>query len=280
MELLTDAWFDECLPLLDGDIRSLLWAFVERLRCVEDGNLLLVVLYGSMARGDFDEESDIDLFVVLRTGDGSHKEDWISAAAGDVEAELMNSCGRLSPFVETLEHLACETDDVAHWWLDPIFESVRRDGVILYDDGGADLDELPDGPQELKTSIVVERLMQCADREIAAAISCFDDARPLAVDLAFRAVRYSLQALLRRFDIKSAGKYNFHAESALFGEHFVPDRFSFEDCAFLRDLQRWRDGGIYCLMGALPFGKALDLVARSRHFVGRVAKTINSTEVR
>lgn len=114
MELLTDAWFDECLPLLDGDIRSLLWAFVERLRCVEDGNLLLVVLYGSMARGDFDEESDIDLFVVLRTGDGSHKEDWISAAAGDVEAELMNSCGRLSPFVETLEHLACETDDVAH----------------------------------------------------------------------------------------------------------------------------------------------------------------------
>jgi len=173
MELLTDAWFDECLPLLDGDIRSLLRAFVERLRCVEDGNLLLVVLYGSMARGDFDEESDIDLFVVLRTGDGSHKEDWISAAAGDVEAELMNSCGRLSPFVETLEHLARETDDVAHWWLDPIFESVRRDGVILYDDGGADLDELPDGPQELKTSIVVERLMQCADIFLAGASAPF-----------------------------------------------------------------------------------------------------------
>ena len=46
MELLADAWFDECLPLLDGDIRSLLRAFVERLRGVEGGNLLRVVLYG------------------------------------------------------------------------------------------------------------------------------------------------------------------------------------------------------------------------------------------
>lgn len=277
MELLADAWFDECLPLLDGDIRSLLRAFVERLRGVEGGNLLRVVLYGSMARGDFDEESDMDLFVVLRAGDGSRKINWFSAIASDVEVELMNSCGRLSPFVESLEHLRCETGGVAHWWLEPIFESVRRDGVILYDDGGSVLDDLPNGPKELKTSIVVERLMQCAEREIVSAVSCFNDARPLALDLAFRAVRYSLQALLRRFDIETAGKYNFHAESALFGEHFAPDYF-FVDYTFLRDLQRVHDCGIYYLMDALPLVEALALLVQSRLFVDRVAEAIKSTE--
>jgi len=39
--------------------------FKELLKVVHKDNLKAVILYGSMARGDFDDESDIDVLVVL-----------------------------------------------------------------------------------------------------------------------------------------------------------------------------------------------------------------------
>jgi uncharacterized protein len=39
--------------------------FKELLKAVHKDNLKAVILYGSMARGDFDDESDIDVLVVL-----------------------------------------------------------------------------------------------------------------------------------------------------------------------------------------------------------------------
>jgi len=39
--------------------------FKELLKVVHEDNLKAVILYGSMARGDFDNESDIDVLVVL-----------------------------------------------------------------------------------------------------------------------------------------------------------------------------------------------------------------------
>ena len=57
---------------LDGSLwhltpneRAGLEAFVDCLRCRYGDDLLRVVLFGSKARGDFDDESDIDLLVVV-----------------------------------------------------------------------------------------------------------------------------------------------------------------------------------------------------------------------
>jgi len=49
-------------------VKKALAEFVRRLHEAEGNNLLRVVLFGSMARGDFDEESDTDVFVLLREG--------------------------------------------------------------------------------------------------------------------------------------------------------------------------------------------------------------------
>jgi len=42
--------------------------------------LLRVVLFGSKARGDFDDESDLDLLIVVRMLDGRYRQYWSEIA--------------------------------------------------------------------------------------------------------------------------------------------------------------------------------------------------------
>ena len=53
-----------------------LTAFVRELRACDGSDLLRVVLFGSKARGDFDKESDLDLLVVVRMGNGDYRQYW------------------------------------------------------------------------------------------------------------------------------------------------------------------------------------------------------------
>jgi predicted nucleotidyltransferase len=69
--------------------RAALGALVHRLRQCYDDNLLRVVLFGSKARGDSDEESDVDVLTVVRIPEGGY---WqhrrqISAIAGQLDLE-------------------------------------------------------------------------------------------------------------------------------------------------------------------------------------------------
>jgi len=47
-------------------IRGLLEEFKRRLETLYGNRLVQVILYGSYARGDFTDESDVDLLVILR----------------------------------------------------------------------------------------------------------------------------------------------------------------------------------------------------------------------
>lgn len=66
--------------------------FARRLAQAVDPRLFTVTLFGSRARGDADEESDLDLFVALKDSDPEGK---IKAAASDVACDLMLECGIL-----------------------------------------------------------------------------------------------------------------------------------------------------------------------------------------
>jgi len=53
------------MPILSVDVIDIVKEFKELLKSVHKDNLRAVILFGSMARGDFDDESDIDVLVVL-----------------------------------------------------------------------------------------------------------------------------------------------------------------------------------------------------------------------
>jgi predicted nucleotidyltransferase len=53
------------MPVLSVNVIDIVKEFKELLESVHKDNLKAVILYGSMARGDFDDESDIDVLVVL-----------------------------------------------------------------------------------------------------------------------------------------------------------------------------------------------------------------------
>jgi len=63
-------------PPLRANEKAGLAAFVRELRAHYGSDLQRVVLFGSKARGDFDKESDLDLLVVVRMGNGAYRQYW------------------------------------------------------------------------------------------------------------------------------------------------------------------------------------------------------------
>ena len=68
--------------------RAGLAAFVERLRQRYGDDLLRVRLFGSKARGDAHDESDLDLLVVVRMRDGTYRQYWREIVDISTEIEL------------------------------------------------------------------------------------------------------------------------------------------------------------------------------------------------
>ncbi|MGO9833396.1 MAG: nucleotidyltransferase family protein [Polyangiaceae bacterium] len=85
---------------LPADLRDALAAYTERLSALFPGRVRFVRLFGSWARGEAREESDVDVAVVV---EGLARDEWRTAVAEAVDVEL--ACGvTLSPFVVSGEH--------------------------------------------------------------------------------------------------------------------------------------------------------------------------------
>ncbi len=61
---------------LTSNERAALTSLVSRLHQRYRDDLLRVVLFGSKARGDFDDESDLDLLIVVRMVDSDYRRYW------------------------------------------------------------------------------------------------------------------------------------------------------------------------------------------------------------
>jgi len=89
------------------------------------GKLEKVLLYGSYARGDYDEESDIDIFVLanIQPEDANKERMKIRASMGYIELDY--------DIVVSL-HIACSTN--FYNWLNvlPFYMNVRKEGIELY----------------------------------------------------------------------------------------------------------------------------------------------------
>jgi predicted nucleotidyltransferase len=106
---------DDCPQHLTENERAALETFVARLRRHYGDDLLRVVLFGSKARGDFDDESDLDLLVVVRFPDEDYWEHWqrIADIAWEVE----------------FKHSVVTTTIV---WSLSVYSRMQRDRSLLY----------------------------------------------------------------------------------------------------------------------------------------------------
>lgn len=113
------------------DYRPLLERLVRLLRSALGERLLSVCVYGSIARGRAQLESDVDLIVVVRGEQSDANEGWrcaVDALRESHEYQALRERGLwpdLSPFIMTEDYLREQTP-----WL---FLEVQDHGVILFD---------------------------------------------------------------------------------------------------------------------------------------------------
>jgi predicted nucleotidyltransferase len=82
-----------------------------------------VVLFGSIARGEFDEESDVDIMIVLKNGSRKLREE-ISMASFDL---ILRNNVILSPIVMDRKTYEWHKKNRA-----PLYNSIKKDGIDLW----------------------------------------------------------------------------------------------------------------------------------------------------
>lgn len=97
--------------------------YLEILQKKYQDKILQVVLFGSVARGESDEESDMDILVVLKNGDNELRDE-ISMASFDI---ILTDNVILSPIV-----MDKKTYEWHKRYKDPLYNSIKRDGIDLW----------------------------------------------------------------------------------------------------------------------------------------------------
>jgi predicted nucleotidyltransferase len=102
--------------------------FVDRLKEREGDNLLKIILFGSVARGDSRPFSDIDVFVLIKNGVKDEIKDRVVDISVDIDLEEGECRIHLSPFVNIQE----EYHEHKSFGI-PVFHIIDEEGIVLYD---------------------------------------------------------------------------------------------------------------------------------------------------
>ena len=107
-------------------MQTLLDRYVTEVQKIYGTHLKSVILYGSYARGDFTQESDVDIMVLVDLP--ADKMDEYSDALAEVDYEYnVNYDIWMMPVVKNVEHFN-------HWVTAyPFYSNVQREGVVLYE---------------------------------------------------------------------------------------------------------------------------------------------------
>ncbi|MCI7132055.1 MAG: nucleotidyltransferase domain-containing protein [Lachnospiraceae bacterium] len=107
-------------------MQTILARYVTEVQKIYGTHLKSVILYGSYARGDFTQESDVDIMVLVDLP--SDKMDEYSDALAEVDYEYnVNYDIWMMPVVKNVEHFN-------HWVTAyPFYSNVQREGVVLYE---------------------------------------------------------------------------------------------------------------------------------------------------
>ena len=105
-------------------ILDIMQEFAKNVRKILGNSLDSVIVYGSYARGDYSELSDIDVMLLVSLGDEDIKK--ISDRISDLAFDFMMKYGvDISPVITNTDHF--------NYWADnlPYYRNVRDEGVKL-----------------------------------------------------------------------------------------------------------------------------------------------------
>lgn len=105
-------------------ISDVMQEFAKSVRKILGNSLDSVIVYGSYARGDYSEFSDIDVMLLVSLGEEGIKK--ISDQISDLAFDFMMKYGvDISPVITNIEHF--------NYWVDnlPYYRNVRDEGVRL-----------------------------------------------------------------------------------------------------------------------------------------------------
>lgn len=106
-------------------VRDLICEFAKDMKALFGTDLCKVIVYGSYARGDFRENSDVDVMLLVKTPQENIRQ--YNDAVSDCAFEYFMKYGiDISPVIVNEEHF--------HYWSDnlPYYRNIKNEGVIVH----------------------------------------------------------------------------------------------------------------------------------------------------
>ncbi len=114
------------MPKIPKQISSILEEFIAGVKNILGKRMKKIILYGSYARGDFNENSDVDIMILTDLTDDEMYEYFVKISDLAFDIEFDNNFDiTLSPLVKNI--------DKFNYWLEalPFYMNVQEEGVVL-----------------------------------------------------------------------------------------------------------------------------------------------------
>ena len=105
-------------------VNNLMYEFAKDMKKQFGDDLCRVIVYGSYARGDYTENSDIDVMILVKTPE-EHIRDYTEQVSDCAFDYLMKYGIDISPVIKNVEHFNYWSDNL------PYYRNVRDEGVVV-----------------------------------------------------------------------------------------------------------------------------------------------------
>lgn len=105
-------------------VSQIVYRFSQELKKLFGNKLSKVIVYGSYARGDYNDRSDVDVMVLVKMSDDEIRT--IKNDVYDIAFDIQLSTGiEISPIIKNEEQY--------EYWVDtlPFYRNVREEGVVI-----------------------------------------------------------------------------------------------------------------------------------------------------
>lgn len=105
-------------------VSQIIYRFSQELKKVLGNKLSKVIVYGSYARGDYNERSDVDVMVLVNMSDEEIRA--VKNVIYDIAFDIQLSTGiEISPIIKSEEQY--------EYWVDtlPFYRNVKEEGVVV-----------------------------------------------------------------------------------------------------------------------------------------------------